>query len=344
MNHPQTTVEGKEGYVGMRIYLARDLHLSEKRQKSFAMAGNTGARFGSSPLALENQISWETRSQSKVCECLPLRLYHFLPFDKTIFSLFLVTLPLDWGWEVVESAFRDIVCDELKRIKQSSLSDCLEISTSDADDSLWNYDGPHIASESTLSEGEELMIEMEKALYEDLKAEAIRRVYLHSLDYPTLIIFNSSIYPAELEYIDQTEEEEDDYLAQAVFEQMQLNDDQSSNMNLALLGVILTDVLMDDMDKAPLTLMQVGKDDRIWCPICKRGELRENVYLIYCSSCGLQLDIQTFWKMELRVLLAKSDISWAGNREFKREQQLLLLSGDFGFSAGSIGRSPCGTS
>ncbi|XXG44602.1 hypothetical protein AAC387_Pa01g4358 [Persea americana] len=145
--------------------------------------------------------------------------------------------------EIAESAFRDIVCDELKRIKQSSLSDCLEISASDADDSLWNYDGPHIASESTLSDGEELMIEMEKALYEDLKAEAIRR--------------------AELEYIDQTEEEEDDYLAQAVFEQMQLNDDL------------------------------VGKDDRIWCPICKRGELRENTYLIYCTSCGLQLDIQS---------------------------------------------------
>lgn len=49
---------------------------------------------------------------------------------------------------------------------------------------------------------------------------------MHSLDYPTLIIFNFSIYPAELEYIDQTEEEEDDYLAQAVLEQMQLNDDQ----------------------------------------------------------------------------------------------------------------------
>lgn len=66
-----------------------------------------------------------------------------------------------------------------------------------------------------------------------------------------------------------------------------------SSMNLALLGVILTNVLMDDMDKTSLTLMQVGKDDRIWCPICKRGELRENTYLIYCTSCGLQLDIQS---------------------------------------------------
>lgn len=75
----------------------------------------------------------------------------------------------------MESAFRGIVYDELKRIKQSSLSDCLEISTSDADDALWNYDGPHIACGSTLSESVELMIEMEKALYEDLKAEAIRR-------------------------------------------------------------------------------------------------------------------------------------------------------------------------
>lgn len=41
-----------------------------------------------------------------------------------------------------------------------------------------------------------------------------------------LISFNLFIYPAELEYIDQTEEEKDDYLAQAVFEQMHLNDDE----------------------------------------------------------------------------------------------------------------------
>ena len=75
----------------------------------------------------------------------------------------------------MNSAFWDIVCDELKRIKHSSLSGCLEISISDPDDTLWNYDGPHVASGSTLSEGEELMIEMEKALYEDIKAEAIRR-------------------------------------------------------------------------------------------------------------------------------------------------------------------------
>ncbi|XXG59533.1 hypothetical protein AAC387_Pa04g1603 [Persea americana] len=92
-------------------------------------------------------------------------------------------------WEIVNSAFWDIVCDELKRIKHSSLSGCLEISILDPDDTLWNYDGPHVASGSTLSEGEELMIDMEKALYEDIKAEAIRR---------------------ELEYIDRAEEEEDD--------------------------------------------------------------------------------------------------------------------------------------
>lgn len=66
-----------------------------------------------------------------------------------------------------------------------------------------------------------------------------------------------------------------------------------SSMNLFLLRVLVTDVLLDDMDKTCLTLLQVGKDDRIWCPICKRGELRENVYLIYCTCCGLQLDIQS---------------------------------------------------
>lgn len=136
---------------------------------------------------------------------------------------------------IVESVFQEIVSDELKNIKQLSPSAYLEISTSNPGDSLWEYDGLDTASE-------ELMLEMENALYEDLKAESIRR---------------------ELEAIEQAEEEEDNYLAQIVFEKMQLNDDQG------------------------------GKDDKIWCPICKPGELRENLYLIYCTHCGFQLDIQS---------------------------------------------------
>ncbi|XP_077225414.1 RPA-interacting protein A isoform X2 [Tasmannia lanceolata] len=168
--------------------------------------------------------------------------------------------------EMVESAFRDIFSDELKKIKQSSLDDeqkkikqsslddCTVITKFDADDILWEYDGMHMASGSTEGEceelSEELMIEMEKVLHEELKAEMIRR---------------------EVEVYDKTFEDIEDYLAQAVYEQMQLNDGQ------------------------------VSENDKFWCPICKQGELREYRHFIYCTHCSLQLNIQSD-KVNLDVL------------------------------------------
>lgn len=137
--------------------------------------------------------------------------------------------------EIVESTFRDIVSDELQKIKQSPPSGCKNNSASEIDDILWEYDG--FADTSTESESEELLIEMQRLLYEDLREEMIRR---------------------ELEVY----EEEDEYLAQAVYEHMQLNDDQ------------------------------VGKNDKVWCPICKQGELQEAYHLIYCTRCKLRLDLE----------------------------------------------------
>ncbi|PKA59279.1 hypothetical protein AXF42_Ash001373 [Apostasia shenzhenica] len=145
--------------------------------------------------------------------------------------------------EVVESTFRDIVSDEFEKIKQSALGICHEISNSKNDDSLWEYD-----SMSSEIQSEDIMIEMERVLYRDLREEKIRR---------------------ELEFI----EEEDEYLAQVVFEHMQINDDQDLK-------------------------------NRIWCPICKRGELKETHNLIYCTGCSLQLDLEND-KVDLQFLKAR---------------------------------------
>lgn len=133
--------------------------------------------------------------------------------------------------EVVESTFRHIVSDELEKIKVSPLGDSDGIFNSKNDDILWQHD--HLCSEI---ESEDLMMEMERMLYEDLREEKIRR---------------------ELELI----EEEDEYLARAVFEHMQINDDQSLK-------------------------------SKTWCPICKRGELKETLQLIHCTDCKLQLDLE----------------------------------------------------
>ncbi|KAH0460911.1 hypothetical protein IEQ34_008486 [Dendrobium chrysotoxum] len=132
--------------------------------------------------------------------------------------------------EVVESTFWCIVTDELEKIKVSPLGDGNGISNSKNDDILWEYD--QLCSEI---ESEDLMMEMERILYIDLREEKIRR---------------------ELELI----EEEDDYLARAVFEHMQINDEQAIK-------------------------------NKIWCPICKRGELKETHHLIHCTNCKLQLDL-----------------------------------------------------
>ncbi|CAA6660266.1 unnamed protein product [Spirodela intermedia] len=138
--------------------------------------------------------------------------------------------------ETVESAFKGIVAAELNKIKKSTLNDRTEILASDYDDLLWEYNDRQMDYSSAESNYEELLIEMESFLYEDMKEELIRK---------------------ELEVY----EEEDEYLAKAVFEHMQLNDGETE------------------------------KRDTIWCPVCKRGELREAHHLICCTGCNLHLDL-----------------------------------------------------
>jgi hypothetical protein len=31
---------------------------------------------------------------------------------------------------------------------------------------------------------------------------------------------------------------------------------------------------------------------KVWCPVCKQGELRDTHNLIYCTSCTLRLDLE----------------------------------------------------
>ncbi|XP_059435447.1 uncharacterized protein LOC132168474 [Corylus avellana] len=139
--------------------------------------------------------------------------------------------------DLIKSTFHDIVSDELKKIKDSSLNGCLKFPTSspEANDVLWEYDGLHNAHEG---ECEEILLEMQRIFYEDLTAEPTRK--------------------EPDRYIETWEDEEDEYLARAVYEHMQLNDAQVS--------------------------------EKIWCPICKQGELLENYSLIYCTLCKLQLN------------------------------------------------------
>ncbi|KAL8225066.1 hypothetical protein R6Q57_017623 [Mikania cordata] len=133
--------------------------------------------------------------------------------------------------EFVKSTFQDIVSDELRKIKGSPMENCSESS----DDMLWEYDGLHAAYQGDC---EEILLEMQKIFYEDLKSEQIGK---------------------ELDgFIKLWEDEEDEYLARAVFENMHLNDEK------------------------------VGKE--VWCPICKQGVLQQNRHLIFCSLCELKLN------------------------------------------------------
>lgn len=139
--------------------------------------------------------------------------------------------------DIVESTFRDIVSEEFRKIEESSYIEKGEVHAINVDDLLWEYNDLQMSSSPKHSEYEELLIEMERLLYEDLRKELIRR---------------------ELDAM----EEEDEYLARAVDEQIQLNDKQSV------------------------------KDDRLWCPVCKQGQLRVDCRLVYCTGCNLQLDLE----------------------------------------------------
>ncbi|KAK7409750.1 hypothetical protein VNO78_00038 [Psophocarpus tetragonolobus] len=123
--------------------------------------------------------------------------------------------------DIVKSALQDIVSDEFNKMKHN-------------DEVLWEYEGPPYQGEC-----QDILLEMQRIFYEDLKSQPP----LHDLQTD----------------IETWEEEVDEYLSRAVFEHMQLNQDEAH-----------------------------GKE--IWCPICKQGELKDKHNLIYCTRCELQLN------------------------------------------------------
>ncbi|KAF5455405.1 hypothetical protein F2P56_024982 [Juglans regia] len=156
--------------------------------------------------------------------------------------------------DLIKSSLQDIVSDELRKIKDSSLNDCSEFLTSapEANDVLWEYDGLCNAYQG---ECEEILLEMQRIFYDDLGVEPTRK--------------------EPDSHVETWEEEEDEYLARAVYEHMQLNDEQVC--------------------------------EKIWCPICKQGELLENYLLIYCSLCELKLNKDNEVSLDLmRVRLAEA--------------------------------------
>ncbi|XP_070664045.1 uncharacterized protein [Malus domestica] len=133
----------------------------------------------------------------------------------------------------------DIVSAELEKIKESSLDENVRSSTSvpEANDMLWEYDG---LTNVYQGDCEEILLEMQRIFYEDLTIHPTRK--------------------EETEICAETwEDEEDEYLSQAVYEHMQLNDKQ--------------------MHK-----------EEVWCPVCKHGVIQENYNLIYCTLCKVQLN------------------------------------------------------
>ncbi|GMH27959.1 hypothetical protein Nepgr_029802 [Nepenthes gracilis] len=102
--------------------------------------------------------------------------------------------------EFMKSALQDIMSDELKKVNNSSGDLEVASSISVTNDDLWEYNGLHTAYHS---ECEEILLEMQRIFYEDMKAEATGR------EHESCVIW---------------EDEEDEYLARTVFRFMQLND------------------------------------------------------------------------------------------------------------------------
>lgn len=135
---------------------------------------------------------------------------------------------------LIKSSLEDIVSDEIRKFKHSYQSESFGNSKLPLapDDIIWEYSGLH---EAYQGDCEEMLLEMQRIFYEDLRIEETKEQVTN----------------------ETWEDEEDEYLACAVYEHMNLNE-------------------------------KGGKE--VWCPICKQGELKENSHHIYCSPCGLRLN------------------------------------------------------
>ncbi|XP_029129568.1 uncharacterized protein LOC109810201 isoform X2 [Cajanus cajan] len=91
--------------------------------------------------------------------------------------------------DIVKSAFQDIVSDEFDKIKHT-------------DELLWEYEGP-----SHTTECQDILLEMQRIFYEDLKSQPPLQDLVSDIDY--------------------WEDDVDEYLARSVYEHMQLNADEA---------------------------------------------------------------------------------------------------------------------
>ncbi|CAH9121142.1 unnamed protein product [Cuscuta epithymum] len=185
--------------------------------------------------------------------------------------------------ECLKSTFRDIVSDELKKIKVLVENvDTLPV----MDEMIWEYDGLHTAYQG---ECEEILLEMQRIFYEDVRLGEISE---------------------EQEVSSSWEDEEDDYLARAVYDHMKLNDEKVAN--------------------------------EVWCPICKRGELKENHHLISCTHCGIRLDRGD----EVNLEVLRNRLAEAHSEHLDRGCRLkpeFCLETKFGLTALYISCQSCNT-
>ncbi|GFQ04186.1 hypothetical protein PHJA_002562500 [Phtheirospermum japonicum] len=106
--------------------------------------------------------------------------------------------------DFIKSTLRDIVSDELRKIKDASPNESPSplLGTS-TDDMIWEYEGLHTAYQGDC---EEMLLEMQRIFYEDLRTKESRKG-------PENIIVT-------------WEDEEDEYLSRLVYDHMLLNSDQ----------------------------------------------------------------------------------------------------------------------
>ncbi|XP_028234474.1 uncharacterized protein LOC114414410 isoform X2 [Glycine soja] len=135
--------------------------------------------------------------------------------------------------DIVKCAFQDIVSDELNKIKRT-------------DELLWEYEGPH------QGECQDILLEMQRIFYQDLNSQ-------------------STIQDLECD-IETWEDEVDEYLARAVFEHMQLNEDE-----------LTLDFLRDRLAEAHTE--HLDKGCRLKPKFCMRTKFNLTALYISCEGC-----------------------------------------------------------
>ncbi|KAH7534021.1 hypothetical protein FEM48_Zijuj04G0193500 [Ziziphus jujuba var. spinosa] len=142
---------------------------------------------------------------------------------------------------MIKSACRNIVSDELKKL-DSPLNDSLKMSTFDSDinDILWEYDGLHDAYKG---ECEEILLEMQRIFYEDLRAESTKT--------------REFILLAEPDNMETWQDEEDEYLVHTVYEHMQLDDSRYNNKIIYV--ITHSRKLIRKSDRNERHVIQLGK-------------------------------------------------------------------------------------